>query len=46
MWGLKVFVCIGGDKKGYLVKIGFSFIVNMYWEGGLKKGCWEVYINI
>jgi hypothetical protein len=35
-----------GYKKGYLVKIGVSFIGKMYWEGGSTKGFWEVFINI
>jgi hypothetical protein len=46
MWGLKGFIGIAGYKKGYLVKIGVSFIVKMYWEGGSTKGFWEVFINI
>jgi len=33
MWGFKGFKGIGGYKKGYLVKIGVSFIAKMYWEG-------------
>jgi len=37
MWGLEGFIGIGGYKKRYLVKIGVSFIRNMYWEGGSKK---------
>jgi hypothetical protein len=32
--GIKGFIGILGYKKGYLVKIGFSFIENMYWKGG------------
>jgi hypothetical protein len=40
MWG------IVGYKKGYLVNIGVYFVRNMYWEGGLSKGCFEVFINI
>jgi hypothetical protein len=31
------FIGIGGYKKGYLLKIGISFIKKMYWEGGFKK---------
>jgi hypothetical protein len=27
------FIAIEGYKKGYLVKICFFFIGNMYWEG-------------
>jgi hypothetical protein len=46
MWGLKGFIGIGGYKKGYLVKIGVSFIAKMYWEGGSKKGFWEIFTNI
>jgi hypothetical protein len=46
MWGLKGFIGIRGYKKGYLVKIGVYFIGKMYWEGGSKKGFWEVFINI
>jgi hypothetical protein len=46
MWALRGFIDIGGYKKGYLVKIGISFIRNMYWEGGSTKGFWEVFTNI
>jgi hypothetical protein len=46
MWGLKGFIFIEGYKKGYLVKIGISFIQKMYWEGGLEKGFSKVFINI
>jgi hypothetical protein len=34
-WGV---ICIVGYKKEYLVKIGVSFIGNMYWEEGSTKG--------
>jgi hypothetical protein len=34
MWGLKGFIGIWGYKKGYLIKIGVSIIVKMYWKGG------------
>jgi hypothetical protein len=33
MWGLKGFIGIRGCKKGYIVKIGVSFVAKMYWEG-------------
>jgi hypothetical protein len=46
VWGLKGFIGIGEYKKGYLVKIGVSFIEKMYWEGVSTKGFWEVFINI
>jgi hypothetical protein len=46
MWGIKRFIGIVGYKKEYLVKIGVSFIGNMYWEGDSTNGYWEVFINI
>jgi hypothetical protein len=46
MWGIEGFIGIGGYRKGYLVKIGFSFIGNIYWEGASTKQFLEVFINI
>ena len=46
MWGLMGLIGIVGYKKRYLVKIGVSFMGNVYWEGGSKKGFYEVLINI
>jgi hypothetical protein len=46
VWGLKGFIGIEGYKKGYLVKIRVLFIGNLYWDGGLKKGFWEIFINV
>jgi hypothetical protein len=37
IWGLKGFMGIAGYRKGYLVKIGVSFIGKMYWKGGSKN---------
>jgi hypothetical protein len=46
VWDIKEFIGIGGYKKGYLVKIGISFIGKMYWEGGSTKGLCDIFINI
>jgi hypothetical protein len=46
MWGIGGFIHIVGHRKGYLVKIWVFIIGKMYWEGGSKKGFWEVFINI
>ena len=46
MWGPRGFIGIEWYTKGYLVKIGVSFIGRMHWEGGAMKGFLEVFINI
>jgi hypothetical protein len=45
VWGIRGFIGIGGYKKGYLVKIGVSFIGKMYWEGVQQKDFWR-YLSI
>jgi hypothetical protein len=46
LWGIRGLIGIGWHRKGYLEKIGISFIGKMYWDGGSTKGFLEVFINI